>query len=483
MKRSADTLHDYRDLREWLEIAEKLGLLKRIHGASWDLEIGAITEMEKRRAREKSSVLLFDDVPGYPAGFRLAANCANSLPMVAVSLGMRPTLTGLEFVQTWKDRMRNFSPLPPAHVAQGPVTQNVFEGQAVDLLKFPTPKWNELDGGRYIGTDCVVVTRDPEENWVNLGTYRVMVHDKDTLGLYISPGKDGRIQMEKAFKRNEPFPVAMTFGHDPLLTYIASFHLPWATSEYDYAGWIKGKPIEVIQGPVTGLPIPAHAEIAVEGFIYPGEVRDEGPFGEFTGYYASDKQRAPVVRVKSLMYRNDPILTGTPMGRPPAVVFYDLISSATLWNAMEAAGIQDIRGVYMHHSAPTSMFTVVSIKQRYPGHVRQTGAAAIACRGGAYMGRYYVIVDEDIDPSNLDEVIWAIATRSDPAVDIEFMHRCWSGPLDPIVPPGKKGFNSRAIIDACRPYEWRDQFPKVVEPSAELKRRVMDKWGDIISRG
>src|SRR3990170_261824 len=311
--------------------------------------------------------------------------------------------------------MREYAPLPPTSVANGPVMENILEGPAVDLLKFPTPRWNELDGGRYIGTDCVVVTRDPEEKWVNLGTYRVMVHDKNTLGLYISPGKDGRIQMEKAFKRNEPFPVAMTFGHDPLLTYIASFHLPWGTSEYDYAGWVKGRPVEVITGPVTGLPIPARAEIAVEGFVFPGEVKEEGPFGEFTGYYASDKQRAPLVKVQSLMYRNNPILTGTPMGRPPAVVFYDLISSATLWNAMEAAGIPDIRGVYMIHAAPTSMFTVVSIKQRYPGHARQTGAAAIACRGGAYMGRYYVIVDEDIDPSNIDEVIWAIATRSDPA--------------------------------------------------------------------
>lgn len=475
-------LHDYTDLREWLQIAEQLKLLKRIEGASWDLEIGAISELEKRRAREKSSVLLFDKVPGCAQGFRLAANCANALPLVAVSLGLEPTLTGLEFVRIWKDRMRQYAPVPPTSVAQGPVMENILEGAAVDLLKFPTPRWNEFDGGRYIGTDCVVITRDPEEGWVNLGTYRVMVHDRNTLGLYISPGKDGRIQMEKAFKRNEPFPVAMTFGQDPLLTYIASTHLPWATSEYDYAGWVKGRPIEVIPGPVTGLPIPAHAEIAVEGFVYPGETRQEGPFGEFTGYYASDKQVAPLVKVQSLMHRNDPIITGTPMGRPPAVVFYDLISSATLWSAMEAAGIPDIRGVYMIHAAPTSMFTVISIKQRYPGHARQAGAAAIACRGGAYMGRYYVIVDEDIDPSNIDEVIWAIATRSDPAIDIEFMQRCWSGPLDPIVPPGKKGLNSRAIIDACRPYEWKDQFPKVVEPSADLRERVMKQWGHIISQ-
>ncbi len=134
----------------------------------------------------------------------------------------------------------------------------------------------------------------------------------------------------------------------------------------------------------------------------------------------------------------------------------------------------------MHHSAPTSMFTAIAIKQRYPGHARQAGAAAIAARGGAYMGRYYVIVDDDIDPSNLEEVIWAIATRSDPESDIDVLRRCWSGPLDPAIHPDRKGFNSRAIIDACRPYEWRSEFPKVVDYAPELRERVIGKWGHIL---
>jgi UbiD family decarboxylase len=361
------------------------------------------------------------------------------------------------------------------------VFENVFKAGDIDLLKFPVPKWNELDGGRYIGTDCVVVTRDPDEGWVNLGCYRVMVHGKDRLGLYISPGKDARIQMEKAFARNEPFPVAITFGQDPLLLYAASFHMPWGTCEYDYAGWARGEPIEVVKGPVTGLPIPAHAEIAIEGFVHPGEVLEEGPFGEFTGYYASEQRKAPVIRVESLMHRNAPILTGTPMGRPPAVVFYDLISAATLWDAMESAGVPELKGVYMHHAAPTSMFTAISITQRYPGHARQAGAAAIASRGGAYMGRYYVIVDDDIDPSNLEEVVWAMATRSDPVRDIQIMDRCWSGPLDPAIHPDHKGFNSRAVIDACRPYEWRNDFPKVVDYTAALREEVSKKWEHVLA--
>jgi 4-hydroxy-3-polyprenylbenzoate decarboxylase len=147
-----------------------------------------------------------------------------------------------------------------------------------------------------------------------------------------------------------------------------------------------------------------------------------------------------------------------------------------LWDAIEAAGVPDICGVWQHHMAPNWMFTVVSIQQRYPGHARQAGLVASQAQGGAYMGRYVIVVDEDIDPSNIEDVIWALTTRSDPERDIEILRRCWSGPLDPIIPEGGKGFNSRAVIDACRPYEWRDQFPPVVEVEPELRERVLRKW-------
>src|SRR6185503_3939630 len=120
MDQSERTQHQYTDLRGWLQIASQLNLLKKIDGAHWDLESGAITELEKRRGREESSVLLFDNMPGYPAGFRVAEHCAKCLPLVAVSLGMSQALTGLEFVRKWKDRMREYAPVPPASVASGP---------------------------------------------------------------------------------------------------------------------------------------------------------------------------------------------------------------------------------------------------------------------------------------------------------------------------------------------------------------------------
>ncbi len=466
----------YRDLREWIDAMDALGQVRRLEGADWNLEIGAISDIVRRESKTKPA-LLFDSIPGYPNGYRVLSNPLESIPQVAFTLNMPADLAGLEVVRELRRRLRELKLVPPKTVASGPVMENVYSGDEVDLLKFPTPWWHERDGGRYIGTGCVVITRDPETGWVNLGTYRVMIHDKNHLGISISPGKDGRIQMEKAFQAGKPFEVAISFGHDPLLFLGGTAKVRYGESEYDYAGWFKGAPIEVVRGPSTGLPIPAHSEAVIEGVMTREDQRPEGPFGEFTGYYASGSRTAPVITVNTLMHRNDPILLGSPPGRPPCNLHLYLISSAIVWEALENAGVPDVRGVWQHQVAPVWMFTVVSIHQRYPGHARQAGLVASQCKGNAYMGRYVIVVDDDIDPSNLDDVIWALTTRSDPENDIEIVRRCWSGPLDPIIPEGQKGWNSRAIIDACRPYEWRDKFPPVVEVDAERKKDLIKRWG------
>ena len=465
----------YKDLREWIAAMDKMGELRRIAGAHWDLEIGALSEIARLESKRKPA-LLFDQIPGYPKGYRVLSNPMKCLPQVAYTLNIPGGGKTLDTVRALREKLQQLRFLPPRTVKSGPVMENVCRDGEIDLLKFPVPKWHELDGGRYIGTGCVVITRDPETGWVNLGTYRVMIHSKDSLGISISPGKDARIQMEKAFRAGKPFEVAISFGHDPLLFVAASAKFRWGVSEYDWAGAMKGEPIEVIQGPVTGLPIPARSELAIEGVMTREDAKVEGPFGEFTGYYASGSRPQPVIRVKSLMHRNDPILLGAPPGRPPSTLHMYFIHSATLWDAIESAGVPDVCGVWQHPMAPNWMFTAVAIQQRYPGHARQAGLVASQAQGGAYMGRYVIVVDEDIDPSNLEDVIWALTTRSDPEKDIEIVRRCWSGPLDPIIPEGSKGFNSRAIIDACRPYEWRDQFPPVVEVKPELRERVLKKW-------
>lgn len=472
---------EQRDLRRWIAQVEKLGELKIIKGADWDVEIGAITELGHHLG-EKSHALLFDQIKGYPEGYRVLSNTMNTVKRIATTLHMETHHTRLAFVKALKRRISDIKYIKPEVVKDGPILENVFEGKDINMWKFPTPRWHELDGGRYIGTGSVDIIRDPDEGWVNLGTYRVMIHDEDTLGFYISPGKQGRIMREKYFARGEPCKVAVSFGQDPLIYLAGALEVPYGVCEYDWVGGIQGYPVQVIEGEYTGLPIPAHAEIVIEGEAIPGELRDEGPFGEWTGYYASSTRPEPIIKVKRLYHRHDPIILGAPPTRPPCEFNYMrcFTRSAMIWQELEAAGVPDVRGVWCHEAGGTRLLTIVSIKQRYPGHARQAGMIAAYCHAGGYLGRYVIVVDDDIDVSNTNDVLWALTTRSDPAQDIEIIRRSWSGPLDPIIPKGQKGHSSRAIIDACRPYEWISDFPPVAESSPEVRRAVQEKWGKIL---
>jgi UbiD family decarboxylase len=268
--------------------------------------------------------------------------------------------------------------------------------------------------------------------------------------------------------------VAISFGDDPLLLMTAGKQVPWGSSEYDYAGGIRGEPFEVILGKHTGLPIPAHSEITIEGEVLPDEQRREGPYGEWTGYYASGERSEPILKVKRLMYRNNPILTGAPSSRPPSGSDDGLLRSAFIWDALEKAGVPDVRGVACYQGR---FFTAVAIKQRYPGHAKQAGIIAAQCQTGAYLGRYVVVVDDDVDVYDMNDVIWAMCTRVDPVKDMDLIRRAWSGPLDPIIPKDQKGFSSRAIIDATRPYEWLKDFPRASAASSELKKSIVAKYG------
>lgn len=356
-----------------------------------------------------------------------------------------------------------------------------MKGKDINLLHFPVPRWHELDGGRYIGTDDLVITRDPEEGWVNVGTYRIMVHGPDRVALHMSPGKHGRVHKDKYHAQGKPLPIAVSFGHHPINFVVASTDVPNRVNEYDYAGGILGKPLQVVQGPLTGLPIPADAEIAIEGEVAVDDVMPEGPFGEWTGYYASNQPAVPVIQVKALYFRNDPILCGFPLLKPSAGdnLHFSLMRSSLIWNALDEAGVPDVKGVWAHPSGGRFL-TVVSIKQRYPGHARQAGMIASQCRSGAYLGRYVIVVDDDVDISNSEEVLWVLSSRSDPAESIEILHRAWSGPLDPRIPRDRVGHSSRAVIDATRPYEWREKFPHVSGASRELKDKVADNWSSFL---
>ncbi|HZA55062.1 MAG TPA: UbiD family decarboxylase [Candidatus Udaeobacter sp.] len=467
----------YKDLREYIVAAERLGELRVVNGADWDLEIGAITEVAARAANPK--VVLFDDIKGYPQGFRVIVNAVCSAATTGLAFGLDPSLSGMDMIKAWKQKLGSYKPVKPLEVSRGPVTENVESGSGIDMLKFPTPRWHEHDGGRYIGTGCLVILQDPEEKWTNFGTYRVCVYDKDTLGIWISPGKHGRLIREKYWSKGKPCPVAISFGQDPVLAKVGSWYEPWGVSEIEIAGWLRNGPVQVVRGSETGLPIPATSELAIEGFMLPPEVesRSEGPFGEWTGYYASGTRHEPVVKVKTVMYRNDPIIFGMPPGISGKSV---PLSAANVWLALENAGVTDVQGVWEY---TTRYITVISIRQKYGGHAKRTAMAMLGSTYG-YHRRFVIIVDDDVDPSNIDDVLWALATRCDPATAINVITEAWSTPLDPRITPDARAArnftNSVAVINACQPYHWKDQYAKTCYFPEETRKKTYEKWKGVL---
>jgi len=474
------------DLRPWLAEVEKLGELRRVEGADWNLELGAISELNVKK--DVPPALLFDRIKGYPKGFRVLT-CSTSSPARLSSIlrlpvqrnhaGLVAALRGKP--AQWQAAAKDF---PYQVVKSGPVLENVREGADVDVNAFPSPLWHELDGGRYIGTGCSVVTRDLDSDWVNVGTYRVQVLDEKHVALDMVPGKHGRIQYEKYKKAGKRFPVAIVVGGDPLGYLISGIEIPFGMCEWNYIGAILKERVAAIAGEVTGLPFPAASEIVLEGFVEPNDERAEGPFGEFHGYYPGKAGTAPAVTVERIYFRQDPIIVGSPPAKPPNDYSYSkaVMRSALLHDALVAAGLSEVKAVWAHEIGGARMFNVVAIKQRYAGHARQAGHLLSQCGVGAYMSRYSVVVDDDIDPSNLQEVMWAVATRTDPAVDIDIIRRGMGSKNDPmfVAYPYDAPLSSKAVIDACRPWDHLDGFPIVAEASRELQEKTRAKWKDLL---
>ena len=470
----------YQDLRGWLAEVEQAGELQRITGAHWDREIGGISEL---MAEGRNPALLFDEIPGYPKGFRVLSNPFQTCRRTGSMLGVSPDLPPLAMLDAWRKRLKNVKPVPPREVKSGPVKENILTGEKIDLNKFPTPIWHEKDGGRFIGTGCAVITKDPDEGWVNLGTYRCRTFGKDLLSVGINPGKHATMMAEKYHRQGKSVPAAVVCGMDPTLFLAACSPLTgWKESEYDFAGWVKGEPIEVVKGETTNLPIPATAEIVIEGEIPPPGVlerKEDGPFGEWRRTYSSAAH--PMMKVTSISYRNDPILLGVPPWKPHIPFPFAVpVMAAEIWNVLEYAGIPEVKGVWFGLGLVWPVFCVIAIKQSYAGHAKQAALAAASCRANTVGGLFVIVVDEDIDITNEKDVLWAISSRAvlDNAQLIKNIQTKAGGPPRAETSPASRMLmlNDRVIIDACWPYERREQFPVTSRFSPEYQAEIRKKW-------
>lgn len=465
----------HHSLVEFINAVDEAGDVLRLSGVSMDLEAGALGEV---LAEQDGPLLLFEDIAGLDPAMRVAVNVVNSPRRFATAMGMPADVHPIELVDRWRKRVRGWKPIEPAQLSSGRVTEVVKQGADVDIFSLPTPRWHELDGGPYIGTGDLVVTKDPDSDWVNCGTYRCCVQGSRDVSLWIIAAKHGRIIAHKYWERGQDCPIAIVLGTDPVTWMAANSGVPEGLSEYAYAGALHESPVELVETPIHGLPVPAGAEIVLEGvMVDPAkESVSEGPFGEWPGYYAH-KGMEPVVHVQAIMRAADPVLYGAPPYRPIGATRGVPSSAASLWDHLERSGISDVTGVWTFDH---TLMNVISLKPRYAGHAKQALVAAAGFRMYGSMYCYYVAVDEDIDPTNLEEVVWAMCTRVDPSRDTEVINGAWTSGLDPRVPPAAREqgelLSGRLLIDATRPFAWRDEFPVPNRFDRATRQRVIKRW-------
>lgn len=483
-------------LRSFLAGLAECGELRQVHGADWDLELGAIAQLSYRTARPKA--LLFDDIKGYPHGQRVLTGSTGSHRRLSRTLRLDAAPGNVdelgaasgssELVDALRGRLSRWTVDAPNYpvlpVDNAPLLANTVPADKVDLLAFPVPRWHEHDGGRVIGTGCFVVTSDPETGRHNGGCYRMEVQpDGRTATISVIPGKHGAQNIARWFERHGRAPVTVSFGHDPLLVVAGgATEVPHNVSELEFAGAVAGGRVPVVMGPDTGLPIPAASELAVEGWLRPDLLGEDGPFAEWTGYRSRSRRPCLAIEISRLYHRDDPIQLGMPPGRPPHDYSYlwAVLKSAMIRDELAGAKVPGVKAVWAHEAGGGRLFVAVAIEQQYAGHSRQVADLVARCPAAGRRNRWVIVVDDDIDPVSLDQVVWAMSTRADPSLDVGFTRLGRGRAPDPVLTAGLPAVGSQAIIDACRPYDRRNTFPPVAQSDPEYLRLVHGRWRNTI---
>lgn len=475
-----------KSLGEWLAKVEEIGELTKI-SAEVDpvLEMSTITYLNGKEIG--GSTLLFENIKGHPGQRVLFNPFGSSYKRLALAIREDVNKKPIELTRILANKMKQRILPKIVDAKTAPVNQNIVTGDAVDVTMLPAPLMWPRDGGKYVGTADSIVTMNPNTGKLNLGTYRQMIQGPKQVGTYLSPGKDALLEREAWWAQGKPAPVASVYGNDPLHFLVAATSFPKDISEYEFVGGIAGEPAEVFKSDITGLLLPANAEIILEGFMYPDKTAVEGPFGEFQGYYGNPAGLTPYIEIKAMRYRNKPILTSALMADWPSNecgMMWALAKSAKVWNDLDAMGVPGIKGVWCPPEAAGWGWTIVSIEQKYAGHAAQVGALAAQCMGGAYFTKYVVVVDEDVDPTSLAEVIWAMTTRSRPQDSIDILRETWSTYLDPSQNPVEiRPWGSKCIINACKEFRFIKEFSRRTRLDKKVYEKVAARWQELGLKG
>ncbi len=421
-----------KDLRNAIEILKKNNQLLEIDdNFSSDLEVSSFTnEVQKRNG----PALLFKNVDDgkIPVITNTFGNMSrlelllerNIDDIISIFYNIVDLFTSKPSLLKGYDIFKDLKNLSPNLKGSGPVKDMKDD---LDLQDLPILKTWPKDGGKYI-TWPVVITKDPENGQYNAGVYRMQVYDGKTTGMHWQKQKTGNMHLMKAKKLGKTLDVAVAIGVHPSILFSSIAPLPEGMNELSFAGLLMGENVEVVKGETVDLYYPANAEIVLEGYVDPDEEKDEGPFGDHTGYY-TPVEKYPVFHIKRIFHRKNLIYHATVVGKlwNEDVVIGDAIQRIFL--PIIKFQNPEIVDLFLPEEGLFNDVAIISIDKKYPGQGRKV-AMSILSTGQMMFTKYVIVVDKDINIRNRKEVMWAVATRTDPARDVEIIKLSVADSLD-----------------------------------------------------
>lgn len=484
---------DYKDLRDFISKLEQLGELKRVNQeVDPHLEM---TEICDRVLKQEGPAILFENPKGY--SLPVLANLFGTPKRVALGMG-QDTVSALRDVGEVLAALKE--PEPPEgvkdawaklpvykqvlnmapKVVKKPVCQQVvIEGEAVNLADFPIQTCWPDDAGPLI-TWPLVITKGPLAKRQNLGIYRQQVIGRNKVIMRWLAHRGGALDFKawQAEHPGEPFPIAVVLGADPATILAAVTPVPDALSEYAFAGLLRGSKTEIADCLTHDLQVPSSAEIVLEGYLYPDEMADEGPFGDHTGYY-NEVERFPVFTIEKITHRKNPIYHSTYTGKPPDEPAILGVSLNEVFVPILKKQFSEIQDFYLPPEGCSYRMAIVSIKKQYPGHAKRIMFGIWSFLRQFMYTKFVIVTDDDVDIRDWESVIWAMTTRVDPSRDTTLIENTPIDYLDFASPVS--GLGSKMGLDATNkwPGETTREWGKPIEMSVPVKLKIDELWSTL----
>lgn len=483
----------YRDLRDFLKQLEALGELKRV-SVPVDPYL-EMTEICDRTLKRGGPALLFEKPEGHSVP--VLGNLFGTPRRVALGMGQESVEALREVGQllamlrepeppkglkdAWEKLglFRQVFNMPPKETGRAPCQENRLEGDEVDLSKFPIQTCWPGDAGPLI-TWGLTVTRGPYKERQNLGIYRQQVISKNKLIMRWLAHRGGALDFRdwQEAHPGEPFPVAVALGADPATILGAVTPVPDTLSEYSFAGLLRGARTEVVKCVASELRVPASAEIVLEGVIHPGELAEEGPFGDHTGYY-NEVEKFPVFTVTHISHRDAPIYHSTYTGRPPDEPAVLGVALNEVFVPILRKQFPEITDFYLPPEGCSYRIACVSMKKQYPGHAKRVMFGVWSFLRQFMYTKFIIVTDDDVNVRDWQDVIWAVTTRMDPARDCTLVENTPIDYLDFASPVS--GLGSKLGLDATHkwPGETQRAWGRPIVMDAAVKQRVDVLWREL----